>query len=97
MIKYELKYSTQFKKDFKKIKRDQKKLVESQKVFQYLINDGTNAILEKMKPHQLKGNYKNHWECHILSDLLLIWLQFDEEKKQIHLIRIGSHAEILKM
>lgn len=73
------------------------KLAESQKVFQYLMDDGINGIPEKMKPHQLKGNYKNHWECHILPDLLLIWLQFDEETKQIHLIRIGSHSEIFKM
>lgn len=97
MSKFVIKFTTQFKKDFKKIKRDQRKLEESQKVFEFLMNDGVKGIPENMKPHQLKGNYKNHWECHILPDLLIIWLQFDEETKEIHLIRIGSHAEILKM
>ena len=70
---------------------------ETEKVFQYLLKDGTIGIPGKMKAHLLKGNFKNHWECHILPDLLLIWLQFDEENKQIHLIRIGFHSEICKM
>ena len=25
------------------------------------------------KPHKLTGSYKDHWECHIKSNWLLVW------------------------
>lgn len=97
MKKYELIYRGQFKKDLKKYLQDKNAFTEIEIILLLLQNFGVSGIPQSKKPHLLKGNYKNHWECHILPDLLLIWLQFDEENKQIHLIRIGSHAEILKM
>ena len=33
----------------------------------------------KYKPHKLKGNYKDCWECHIQPDWLLIWQQNDKK------------------
>lgn len=47
-----------------------------------------------MKPHKLTGNYSGYFECHIEPDLLIIWLQYDEERKEIYLVRLGSHAEL---
>ena len=47
-----------------------------------------------MKAHTLIGNYKGHLECHIESDLLIIWLQYDKETKRIILVRLGSHSEL---
>ena len=49
-----------------------------------------------MKAHFLTGNYKGHLECHIEPDLLIIWLQYDDEQKRIVLTRLGSHAELFK-
>ena len=97
MIKYELKFSTKFKKDFKKISNDKNKLNEVKEVFKILIDFGADGIPSKMKPHKLKGNYQNYWECHIRPDTLLIWLQFDETNKIIYLERIGSHSDLFKM
>nr|WP_232300843.1 type II toxin-antitoxin system YafQ family toxin [Capnocytophaga sp. oral taxon 324] len=48
---------------------------------------------KKNLPHLLTGNYKGCWECHIESDLLLIWEQNDENMAII-LQRIGSHSEL---
>jgi mRNA interferase YafQ len=45
--------------------------------------------------HLLKGNYKEHWECHIKPDWLLIWLQ-DDESKIIKLVRTGTHSDLFK-
>ena len=55
MSKYELKFSTQFKKDFKKIAKDKNKFKEVEVVFQFLMDDGFKAIPTNMKPHLLKG------------------------------------------
>lgn len=96
MSNYELKFSTKFKKDFKKISSDKNKLEEVRIAFSYLMELGSEGIPVTMKPHILKGNWKNYWECHIRPDLLLIWLQIDEPTKTIFLERIGSHAELFK-
>ena len=42
----------------------------------------------------LKGAYKGYMECHIESDLLLIW--FDPNTDIIELVRIGSYSELFK-
>ena len=84
--------TSQFKKDFKKIKTDLKKV---EKLFQIikLIENG-EKIPPQFKPHPLKGALKNCLECHIENDLLLIWCE--EDSDIIKLIRIGSHTELFE-
>lgn len=48
---------------------------------------------EKYLPHNLKGNYKNRWECHLKPDWLLIWKK-DEVEKEIVLERTGTHSDL---
>ena len=84
--------TTRFKKDLKKYKGD---LEDIRKVLKILKEKGAGGIPKKMKPHLLKGKYKNNWECHIRPDRLIIWIQM-EEPKEIRLIRIGSHSDLFK-
>lgn len=84
--------TTRFKKDLKKYKGD---LEDIRSVLKILESKGVSGIPEQMKPHLLKGKYKNNWECHIRPDRLIIWIQI-EEPKGIHLIRIGSHSDLFK-
>ena len=56
---------------------------------------GVSEIHQKMRPHKLKGDYKENWECHIKPDLLIIWFQIDEHQV-IRLIRIGSHSDLFQ-
>ena len=92
---YKLVISTQFKKDLKKIVKNptDKKLTAA--VFKLLKEKGSSGIPKEMKPHKLRGNYKNSWECHIRPDLLIIWYQV-EAPNIIKLIRIGSHSELFR-
>lgn len=53
----------------------------------------TGKLPAKYKPHKLRGNYVNHWECHIQPDWLLVWY-CDENKKEIQLIRTGTHSDL---
>lgn len=57
------------------------------------ILEKTGTLPAKYKPHTLSGNYKNHWECHIKPDWLLIWLQ-DDDLKELVLIRTGTHSDL---
>jgi len=90
---YSLIETTLFKKDLKKLlRRNKRELVLTFQVLEVLKKKG---IPLKMKPHQLKGNYKDNWECHIKPDLLIIWFQI-EDPKTIKLIRIGAHSDLFK-
>ena len=92
---YKLVISTKFKKDLKKIVKNptDKKLTTA--ILKVLKEKGASGIPKEMKPHKLKGNYKNNWECHIRPDLLIIWYQV-ESPNIINLIRIGSHSDLFK-
>lgn len=87
---YKLLYTTKFKKDLKK-QRQNFELIGL--VLKLLQQKGVLGIPQSMKPHKLKGNYKNCWECHIKPDLLIIWIQI-ESPEEIRLIRIGSHSDL---
>lgn len=90
---YSLKATSQFKKDLKKIKKRAVDYALTTEVLKLLEMNGRQAIPQKMKPHRLKGDYKDNWECHIKPDLLIIWFQI-EDPKTITLVRIGSHSNL---
>ncbi|MDT7828593.1 type II toxin-antitoxin system mRNA interferase toxin, RelE/StbE family [Pricia sp. S334] len=88
---YYLDSTTKFKKDLKKIKRNQKDFGLAVDVLKILEEKGVQAISAKRRPHE----YKDNWECHIKPDLFIIWFQI-ESPKIIRLIRIGSHSDLFK-
>ncbi len=45
------------------------------------------------RPHSLSGNYISYMECHIYSDLVVVYRR-DEQK--VELIRIGRHQDLFK-
>jgi mRNA interferase YafQ len=70
--------TTQYKKDFKRYKRQPDKLVSLLEVIRMLEND--IELPEIFKKHELKGKYKGCLECHRDGDFLLIWI---DEKNNI--------------
>jgi mRNA interferase YafQ len=46
---------------------------------------------EKHRNHKLSGEYKDHWECHIEPDWLLVYLLFPQ---MVSLVRTGTHADL---
>lgn len=85
-----LKPSTQYKKDYKRIRNNQKKKEKLLNILRMLENE--EKIPDEFKPHMLTGNYAGHMECHIDGDFLLIW--FDPATDDIDLVRLGSHSEL---
>ena len=92
---YKLILTTKFKKDLRKVKRNTSDFKLTSEVLKILQSSGVDGVDIQMKPHKLKGIYKNNWECHIKPDLLIIWFQI-EHPKEIKLIRLGSHADLFK-
>lgn len=85
-----LRYSTQYKKDFKKYRNQPKKLQKLLEVLRLLENEEELPI--ELRAHWLIGQYKGCLECHIEGDFLLIWL--DEKNDFIDILRLGSHSEL---
>lgn len=47
---------------------------------------------ERSRDHALGGDWRDHRECHLRPDLLLIYRKPDSEVLQ--LVRLGSHSEL---
>ncbi len=84
-------YTTQFKKDYKRIKKQNKDLSKIRAVIEKL---AAGQLLEaKYNDHQLAGNWKGHRDCHIESDWLLV---YRISVVDLYLERTGSHSELFK-
>jgi len=95
-MKYELSIARSFKTDYKKLSQEEAE--ETDAVIKILLAGKTLA--EKYKDHDLHGNYKGYRECHVRTDLLLVYKKDKEEpgKPEKILIltcfRISSHTNI---
>lgn len=86
----EIEYSNQFKKDFKKARK--LPLLELKIIFDVISALEKEQVLdEKLKDHELSGNWASYRECHIKPDLLLI---YQVENSTLKLARLGSHSEL---
>ncbi|HEB4991022.1 MULTISPECIES: type II toxin-antitoxin system YafQ family toxin [Klebsiella/Raoultella group] len=89
-----IEYTSQFKRDFKRESKGQYKAVlagaEFSLIVQVLAND--LPLPEKLRDHPLSGDWKDHRDCHVKPDLVLIYRKPDDTVLQ--LVRLGSHSEL---
>lgn len=84
-------YTTQFKRDYKRIKKQIKDLDKLKIIIEKLA--AGRKLEPKYRDHQLSGNWKGHRDCHIESDWILI---YRTEADELFLERTGSHSELFK-
>jgi len=82
-----------FRKDFKREKRaghhtDLDSLLSE--ILSLLVED--KPLSPRNRDHALSGNWRDHRECHLKPDLLLIYRKADADVLQ--LVRMGSHTEL---
>lgn len=87
--KYIVKTTTQFKKDFKLVKKRGLKMELLREVITVLAMGET--LPEKNKDHALTGNWIGHRECHILPNWLLVY-RLEDEVLVLTLTRTGTHS-----
>ncbi len=90
-MKYEIKFTSQFKKDLKKAQKQGRDTDKLFYIIEKLAND--EPLEAKFRDHSLIGNYKNCRECHIEPDWLLIYEIIDDILVLI-LYRTGSHSDL---
>jgi len=88
---YKIKTTKRFEKDFVKCLKRGYDIGFFKQIAKQLEEDG--IVDSKHKPHKLKGQYVNYWECHIKPDWLLIW-EIEDEEKIITFIRTGTHSDL---
>lgn len=92
-MKYRIKSSGKFKKSFKlALKRGKDPQLLSD-VLNILAESG--VLPKEYRSHVLSGNYKGIWECHLESDWLLLWRQYDDELVLL-LTDTGTHSDLFK-
>jgi len=88
-----LETTTAFKRDFKRTKATPKHrnldglLVP---LLNLLVADV--PLPPKYRDHSLSGEWKDHRDCHVRPDLVLIYLKPDDQV--LRLVRLGSHSEL---
>ena len=85
--------TSRFKRDFKRESKGQYKTVLADEfidIVTALAND--QPLADKHRDHALTGDWKDHRDCHVKPDLVLIYRKPD--KKRLQLVRIGSHSEL---
>ena len=90
-MKYQIKFTSQFKKDFKLVKKQNKNVEKLYSVIEKLAEG--KKLEEKFRDHSLTGNYKGCRECHMEPDWLLIYEIVDDVLVLV-LSRTGSHSEL---
>lgn len=94
-MKYKIDFTSNFKKQYKKLKKQNKNLNQLYEIIEKLANGEKLEI--KYKNHNLikDKKYKNCKECHIEPDWLLIY-QINDNELILLLLATGSHSELFK-
>ncbi len=92
-MKYEIKFTSQFKKDLKLAKKQNKDLDKLFEAVNILANG--NTLDPKYRDHSLSGKYKGTRECHIEPDWLLNY-EIIDNILVLMLYRIGKHTDLFK-
>ena len=90
-MKYEVKFTTQFKKDLKRAKKQHKNLDKLFEVVSILANG--EKLEEAYRDHELTGDYAGSRECHIEPDWLLVY-EIQQSVLVLMLYRAGSHSDL---
>lgn len=88
-----VRYHTQFKKDYKLLKKSHYNMELLNDVIKKLANG--KKLETKYKDHPLKGEYIGCRECHIQSDWLLIY-EINKSDLILYLTRTGTHSDLFK-
>lgn len=90
-MRYEVRFTRQFKRDLKLAKKQGKDLNKLYDVIERLAND--EVLEEKYRDHDLKGEYEGSRECHIEPDWLLIY-EIQGNVLVLMLYRLGRHSAL---
>ena len=90
-MKYKIIPSKRFEKDMKRCQKRGYNMQLIKDAIMLLAETGT--LPSEYKPHQLHGDRKGQWECHIQPDWLLIWEKHDQMLILV-MLNTGTHSDL---
>ena len=90
-MKYEVKFTGQFKRDLKLARKQGKDIDKLFDVINMIAED--EKLDEKYRDHSLGGDYVGCRECHVEPDWLLVYEVIDKTLV-LMLYRVGTHSEL---
>ena len=90
-----IEWSNAIKKDYKRVSSNTRHARNIDELLRAVLNllVDDQPLPDSCRDHALVGNWKNHRECHLKPDLLLIYRQ-EEDSDVLELVRLGSHSEL---
>lgn len=85
--------TSQFKRDFKRESKGRYRstlIDDFREIVEALADD--QVLPERHRDHALTGDWKDHRDCHIRPDLVLIYRKPNSDTLQ--LVRLGSHSQL---
>ena len=83
----------QFKRDYKREAKGRHQATLDADLVPVLVALANDQRLEpRHRDHALTGNWKDHRDCHVKPDLVLIYQKPDADT--LRLVRLGSHSEL---
>lgn len=89
----EIEWTAHFKRDYKREGKGQYRVTLDDDLFPVVDRLANDQALEpRLRDHALTGEWRQHRDCHIKPDLVLIYQKPDAET--LRLVRLGSHSEL---
>ena len=86
-----LRYSTAFKKDYKRLQKRGYEMAKLRQVLERLASGETQE--ERHQDHPLRGKLAGARDCHVEPDWVLIYAIVEGE---LRLLRTGTHSDLFK-
>jgi len=88
-----VKYTNRFKRDYRREKSGRHGRTLDTLLMEVLdLLAGDKPLPRRNFDHPLTGEWKDHRDCHVRPDLVLIYRKPDDTS--LELIRLGSHSEL---
>ena len=82
-----------FHRDFKREKRaEHRRNIDALVASIVALLAADKPLSQKNRDHALAGEWRDHRECHLKPDLIMIYRKPDA--KVLQLVRLGSHSEL---
>lgn len=85
--------TSRFKRDFRREAKGQYRATleeDLRAVLSLLVADA--PLPQRYRDHALAGEWKDHRDCHVRPNLVLIYRKPDDDS--LELVRLGSHGEL---
>jgi len=91
MSKYDVAWTSQFKKDYKLARKRNLKIELLDEIIRKLSRG--EVLSQENRDHALSGNWSGYRECHVQLDWLLIY-RIEEGLLILTLTRTGTHSDL---